>query len=75
MWRDDLTEGILRHEFGGGLIFGGLIHGEAYFRSSMYRSNVVLSIFELTVCFEGVAADQSQWQTFPHRFQPDLTFS
>ena len=30
--RGDLTEGFLRHQFGG-LIFGGLIHGGAYFRN------------------------------------------
>ena len=27
IWRGDLTEGFLRYEF------GGLIHGEAYFRN------------------------------------------
>ena len=32
IWRGDLTEGFLGHEFGG-LIFGGLIHGGAYFRN------------------------------------------
>ena len=32
IWRGDLTEGFLRHRFGG-LIFGGLIHGGAYFRN------------------------------------------
>ena len=29
IWRDDLTEGILRYRFGG----GGLIFGGAYFRN------------------------------------------
>ena len=32
IWRGDLTEGFLLHQFGG-LIFGGLIHGGAYFRN------------------------------------------
>ena len=32
IWKDDLTEGFLRYDFGG-LIFGGLIHGGAYFRN------------------------------------------
>ena len=30
IWRGDLTEGVLRHEFGG-LHLEGLIHGGAYF--------------------------------------------
>ena len=36
IWRDNLTEGILRYRFGGGggggLYLEGLIHGRAYFR-------------------------------------------
>ena len=32
IWKDDLTEGFLRYDFGG-RIFGGLIHGGAYFRN------------------------------------------
>ena len=32
IWRSDLTEGFLRHEFGG-LYLEGLIHGGAYFRN------------------------------------------
>ena len=32
IWRDDLTEGFLRFRFEG-LIFGGFIHGGAYFRN------------------------------------------
>ena len=32
IWRGDLKEGFLCHQFGG-LIFGGLIHGGAYFRN------------------------------------------
>ena len=32
IWRGDLTEGFLRYEIGG-LIFGGLIDGGAYFRN------------------------------------------
>ena len=30
--RGDLTEGFLRYHFGG-LIFGGVLHGGAYFRN------------------------------------------
>ena len=32
IWRGDLTEGFLLYRFGGP-IFGGLIHGGAYFRN------------------------------------------
>ena len=32
VWRGDLTEGFWRYEFGG-LIFGEVIHGGAYFRN------------------------------------------
>ena len=32
IWRGDLTESFLRYRFRG-LIFGGLIHGGAYFRN------------------------------------------
>ena len=32
IWRGDLAEGYLCYEFGG-LTFGGLIHGGAYFRN------------------------------------------
>ena len=32
IWRGDLTDGFLRYRIGG-LIFGSLIHGGAYFRN------------------------------------------
>ena len=32
IWRGDLTEGFSRYQFGG-LIFGGVIHEGAYFRT------------------------------------------
>ena len=35
-WRDNLTEGILRYEFGG-LIFGGLIFGIVWYVKSPSR--------------------------------------
>ena len=42
VWRGDLTEGFLRYEFGGGLIFGG-----AYFR------NFTVCLLGVQVAVEG----------------------
>ena len=42
IWRGDLTEGFLRHQFGG-LAFGGLIHGGAYFRNFTVFLHVKIS--------------------------------
>ena len=36
IWRGDLTEGFLRHQFGG----GELIHGGAYFRNFTVQSTI-----------------------------------
>ena len=43
IWRGDLTEGFLRYELGG-LIFGGALHGGAYFRNFTVFSARVINL-------------------------------
>ena len=47
--RGDLTEGFLRYNFVG-LIFGGLIHGGAYFRNFTVYSCLPTVLFLLALC-------------------------
>ena len=50
IWRGDLTEGVLRHEFGG-LYLEGLIHGGAYFRNFTVFYACNLKLFWLHVYY------------------------
>ena len=47
--RGDLTDGFLRYNFVG-LIFGGLIHGGAYFRNFTVYSCLPTVLFLLALC-------------------------
>ena len=53
IWMGDLTKGLLRYQFGG-LIFGGRIHGGAYFRnftvlaSSIFHLDLLCNTWSIT---------------------------
>ena len=47
IWRGDLTDGFLRYRIGG-LIFGSLIHGGAYFRNfTVFCKKTIVAILKV----------------------------